>query len=47
MMKRYDESGEINHNPNRLCIHDHHRRILTIGALGLAKTNVLLKLTKH
>ena len=47
MMKSYDESVEINHNPNRVCIHDHHYRILTIGALGLGKTNVLLNLTKH
>ena len=39
-MKNYDESAEINHNPN-------WPYILIIGGLGSTKTNVLLNLIKH
>ena len=46
-MKNYDESVEINHNPNWRYIPDHPFKILTIGRLGSGKTNVLLKLIKH
>ena len=31
MMKKYDESAEINHNPNWSYIPDHPYRILIIG----------------
>ena len=49
MMKNieYDESAEINHNPNWPYIPDHPYRILIIGDWGLGKTNVLLNLIKH
>ena len=47
MMKNYDESIEIYHNPNRLYIPDHHYRILCIGGSRFRKTNVLLNLIKH
>ena len=40
-MKNYDQSVEINHNPNSPCITDHHYRILIIGGLESGKTNVL------
>ena len=46
MMKNYDQSVEINHNPNRPYIPDHIFRILIIGGSGSAKTNVLLNLIK-
>ena len=46
-MKNYDESVEINHNPNGPYIPDHLYRILIIGGSGSAKTNVLLDLIKH
>ena len=46
MMKNYDESVEINHNPNRLYIPDHPCRILIIGGSGSSKTNVLLNFIK-
>ena len=46
MMKNYDESVEINHNPNRLYIPDHPYRILIIGGSGSSKTNVLLTFIK-
>ena len=42
MMKNYDESVEINHNPNWPYIPDHLCRILIIGSWVSAKTNVLL-----
>ena len=44
MTKNYDESVEINHNPNWPYIPDHPYRILIIGGSG---SNVLLNLTKH
>ena len=47
MIKHYDESVEINHNPNWPYIPDHPYRILIIGGSGLGKTNVLLKLIKY
>ena len=47
MMKNYDESVEINHNPNWPYIPDHPYRILITGVSGSGKTNVLLNLIKH
>ena len=47
MMKNYDESVDINHNPNWPYIPDHPYRILIIGGAGSGKTNVLLSLIKH
>ena len=42
-MKNYDESVEINLNPNYWSsISDHIYRILIIGSLGSGKTNVLI-----
>ena len=46
-MKNYDESVEINHNPNWPYIPDHPYRILVIGGSESGKTNVLLNLIKH
>ena len=46
MMKNYDQSVEINHNPNWPYIPDHPFRILIIGCSGSAKTNVLVNLIK-
>ena len=46
-MKNYDESVEINHNPNSFYIPDHQYRILIIGGSVSGKTNVLLTLIKH
>ena len=47
MIKNYDESVKINHNPNWSYILDHPHRILVIGCSGSGKTNVLLNLIKH
>ena len=47
MMKNYDQSVEINHNPNWPYIPDHLYRILIIGSSGSGKSNVLLNLIKH
>ena len=47
MMKNYDQSVEINHNPNWPYILDHLYRILIIGNSGSAKTNVLVNLIKN
>ena len=47
VMKNYDKSVEINHDPNWPYIPDHLYRILIIGGSGSAKTNVLLDLIKH
>ena len=44
MTKNYDESIEINHNPNWPYIPDHPYRILIIDGSG---SNVLLNLTKY
>ena len=46
MMKNYDQSVKINHNPNWPYIPDQPYRIL-IGGSGSGKTNVLLNLMKH
>ena len=47
MMKNYDQSVEINHNPNWPDIPDHPHRILIIDGSGSGKTNVLLNLIKN
>ena len=47
MMKNYDQSVKINHNPNWPDIPDYPYRILIIGGSGSGKTNVLLNLIKH
>ena len=41
VMKNYDQSSEINHNPNWPYIPSHSHRILIIGGSGLGKTNVI------
>ena len=46
-MKSYDQSVDINNNPNWLYIPDHPHRIFIIGGSGSGKTNVLLNLTKY
>ena len=46
-MKNYDESVEINHNPNWPLIPDHPYSILIIGGSGSDKTNMMLNLIKH
>ena len=46
-MKNYDQSLEINRNPNWPYIPDHPFRILIIGGSGSGKTNVSLNLMKH
>ena len=46
-MKNYDQSAEINHDPNWLYIPDHPYRFLVIGGSGSSKTNVLLNVIKH
>ena len=46
-MKNYEQSVEINHNPNWPYISDHPCRILIIGGSRSGKTNVLLNLMKH
>ena len=47
MMKNYDQSVKINHNPNQPYISDHPQRILIIGGSESGETNVLLNLIKH
>ena len=47
MMKNYDESVKINHNPNWYYISGTFYRIVIIGGLGSGKTNVLVDLIKH
>ena len=47
MMKNYDESVEINHNPNWPYISDHLYRILIIGGSVSRKTNALLNLINN
>ena len=47
MIKFYDGSVEINHNPNWPYIPDHSYRILIIGSSGSGKTNALLNLIKY
>ena len=43
-MKNYDQSVEINHNPNWQYIPDHPYKTLIIGDSGLAKSDILLNL---
>ena len=47
MMKNFDQSVEINHNPNWPYIPDHTHIVLIIGILGSGKTNMLLNLEKN
>ena len=47
MMKNYDQSVKINHNPNWLYIPDNPYKILIIGGSWSGKTNVLLNLIKN
>ena len=47
MMKNYDESAEINHNPNWRYIPFHLYRIFVIGGSRSGKTKALLNLTKR
>ena len=47
MMNNYDQSVEINHNPNCPYILDHPYIILIIGVSGSGKTYVLLNLIKN
>ena len=47
MMKNYDESFEINRNPNYPYIPDHTYRVLIIVGLGSGKNKKLLNLTKQ
>ena len=44
MIKKYDQSVEINHNPNWPRIPDQPYTILIIGGPGSKKTNALLNL---
>ena len=46
-MKNYDQSVEINNNPNRPYNPDHPNRILIIRGSGSGKTNVLLNVIEH
>ena len=47
IMENYDDSVEINHNPNWPYITEHPYRILIIGGSVSGKTNVLLNLIKQ
>ena len=47
MVKNYDESVEINDNPNWSYIPDHPYRVLIVGGSGSGKINALLNLMKH
>ena len=47
MVKNYDESVGINHNPTCHYIPDHPYRILITGRSESGKTKVLLNLVKH
>ena len=47
MVKNYDESVEINHNPNWPYIPHHPYKILIIGGSGTGNTNELLNLVIH
>ena len=46
-MENYDDSVEIDHNPNWPYITEHPYRILIIGGSVSGKTNVLLNLIKQ
>ena len=47
VVKNYDESVEIIHNPNWSYILDYPYMILAIGISGSGKTSTLLNLIKH
>ena len=47
MIKKYDQSIEINYNPNWAYTTDDLYRILITGGSGSGKTNVLLDLIKY
>ena len=47
MIKNYDQSAEINHNPDWPYILDHPYKMLIIGGSGSRKTNVLLNLINN
>ena len=47
MMKNYDQSVEMNHNPNWPYISDHSYRISIIDGSGSRKLNVLFSLIKN
>ena len=47
MMGNYDESVEINHNPNWPYLPNYPYKVLIISGSGSGKTNVLLNLIKH
>ena len=47
MMKHYDQSVEINHNPICPYVLHHPYRILIICGSGSDKTNVLLNLKEN
>ena len=47
MRKNYDQSLEINHNPNWSYIPDHPYRILTAGGSGSSKIDLILTLIKN
>ena len=47
MMKSYDQSVEVNDNPNWPYIPDHLYRIIITGGSVSQKTNVLMNLIKH
>ena len=47
MMKNYDQSIDVNHNPNWSYIPDHPYKIIIIGGSGSGKANMLLNLIKH
>ena len=47
MIKNYDQSAEINRNPNWPYIRDHHYRLLIIVGSRSDKNNVLLNLSKN
>ena len=46
MMKTYNQSVEMNHNPNWSYIRVHPYRILILGDSRSGKTNVILNLIK-
>ena len=46
-MKNYDESIEINHNPNIPYIRDHPYKVLFMNGSGSGKANAFLNLIKH
>ena len=46
MIKNYDQTVKINHNPNWVYIPDDPYRIVIIGGRGSVKINVSLKLMK-